>query len=178
MGLTFITGGVRSGKSRFAEKLAEKNGSTVLYVATGVATFDQEMETRIVSHQIRRPNHWGLLEVPYHFYRETEVYSDYDVILVDCISTWITNQMMQVPEEKWQTSVETEIILREIDDWLEKTANFHRIVVSTETGLGGVAMSPLGRWFQDVLGEVNQKIAEQAEGVYIVVSGIPWRIKG
>lgn len=179
MSIVLVTGGVRSGKSAFAERLAQEKSASVLYVATGVCS-DEEMEQRITLHRRRRPASWGLAETPCDADEMIASYSAYDVVLFDCISTWISNLLIDVPEEKWRDPAETERILGKIDCWLSAVRDYPGtiIAVTSETGLGGVAMSKLGRWFQDTLGEANQRIASEAEEVYAVLSGIPWKIKG
>jgi adenosylcobinamide kinase/adenosylcobinamide-phosphate guanylyltransferase len=178
MTITLVTGGVRSGKSGFAEKLATEVSPSVLYVAFGV-NIDQEMEHRINKHQLRRPKEWGLLEEPYDLFKGINVYQSYDCILVDSIETWVSNQCIQSSEEQLKNHEYPVAILQETKEWIAKVSELNRsiIIVTSETGLGGVAMSPLGRFFQDVLGEVNQHIAEKADEVYAVMSGIPVRIK-
>lgn len=178
MTITLVTGGVRSGKSGFAERLANRVSTSVLYVAFGV-NVDQEMEQRINKHQIRRPKEWGLLEEPYELINGIKIYQSYDCILVDCIETWVSNQCIQIPEDQIKNPEYPEAIIQETKAWLAQVSELNRsiIIVTSETGLGGVAMSPLGRFFQDVLGEVNQLIAEKADEVYAVMSGIPVRIK-
>jgi adenosylcobinamide kinase / adenosylcobinamide-phosphate guanylyltransferase len=177
--IVFITGGVRSGKSAFAERLAREKGDSVLYIATGVNT-DAEMEQRILLHRTRRPAAWGLLEVPYDVPGSVSQYEAYDTVLFDCVSTWVTNLLLEVPEEKWRDKQVTEQILRQVKEWGSTLRSYPGtiLIVSSETGLGGIALSRLGRWFQDVLGEANQHLAEQADDVYAVLSGIPVKLKG
>ncbi|MFC8684425.1 bifunctional adenosylcobinamide kinase/adenosylcobinamide-phosphate guanylyltransferase [Brevibacillus porteri] len=179
MSLVLVTGGVRSGKSRYAEELAMTLGSRVLYVATGKA-WDDEMKQRIELHQARRPLEWGCVEVgerltDYHAFCE-----QYDVVLIDCLSTWVSNRLMSVDESEWRSPSHTQALLQEAEAWLSLVHNSPQkvIAVTSEVGLGGVALSRLGRWFADVLGDVNQRSARQADAVYAVLSGIPWRIKG
>ncbi|EKN64301.1 bifunctional adenosylcobinamide kinase/adenosylcobinamide-phosphate guanylyltransferase [Schinkia azotoformans] len=178
MTITLVTGGVRSGKSRFAETQAKEVSPSVLYVAFGVS-IDHEMEQRINKHQIRRPKEWGLLEEPYNLLNGIHSYQSYDCILVDSIETWVSNQCIRIPEDQLKNPEYLAAILQETKEWLVHISeiNCSIIIVTSETGLGGVAMSPLGRFFQDVLGEINQLIAEQADEVYAVMSGIPLRIK-
>ncbi|HHW37364.1 MAG TPA: bifunctional adenosylcobinamide kinase/adenosylcobinamide-phosphate guanylyltransferase [Bacillales bacterium] len=178
MTITLVTGGVRSGKSRFAEARAKEVSPSVLYVAFGVS-IDHEMEQRINKHQIRRPKEWGLLEEPYGLLNGIHIYQSYDCILVDSIETWVSNQCIRIPKEQLKNPEYPAAILQETKEWLAHISELKCsiIIVTSETGLGGVAMSPLGRFFQDVLGEVNQLIAEQADEVYAVISGIPVRIK-
>lgn len=178
MSLSFITGGVRSGKSAFAEQLVAASQS-VLYVAFGVVT-DEEMQQRIDAHRRRRPVTWGVWEGTTQFMPPEEIYCEYDVMLVDCLSTWLTNYCVQIPEHELKNPLYREQIRTEAIKWLKavQQSRQHVIVVSSEVGLGGVAMSPLGRFFQDMLGEINQLTAQHANEVYTVLSGIPLRLKG
>ncbi|WP_416828831.1 bifunctional adenosylcobinamide kinase/adenosylcobinamide-phosphate guanylyltransferase [Ectobacillus polymachus] len=174
MTITYITGGVRSGKSDFAEKLAASRNGSVLYVAFGVET-DEEMKSRIQQHKDRRPDNWDVLEKPEELAGFQSVYQNYDTILVDCIGTWVANLCMKIEENK-ERKVE---IVQEVMQWLEeiKCLNQHIIIVSDEVGLGGVALSSLGRLFQDVLGKINQLVAGEADEAYAVFSGLSVRLK-
>ena len=178
MPLTYITGGVRSGKSEFAENLAESFDQPVLYVAFGVNT-DNEMLARIKAHQQRRPNDWGVMEKPYELVSACARYQDYEVVLVDCFSTWLTNRCMRIPEDELHDEKQRQDILNEVTEWLAfiKKTPQQIIVVSSEVGLGGVAMSPLGRFFHDTLGKCNQLIAQASDEAYAVLSGLPLRLK-
>ncbi|MGG4493606.1 bifunctional adenosylcobinamide kinase/adenosylcobinamide-phosphate guanylyltransferase [Brevibacillus reuszeri] len=179
MSLIVVTGGVRSGKSRFAEELATESGRRVLYVATGQA-WDAEMRARIELHKERRPIDWGCMEVGEHLTDYVGASVEYDVVLIDCLSTWVSNRLMNISEEEWRSEEHTAALLQEAEAWLGQVQASSQtvIAVTSEVGLGGVAMNPLGRWFADVLGDVNQMSAQQASTVYAVLSGIPWRIKG
>lgn len=182
MSLILVTGGVRSGKSRFAEELAQQASESVLYVATGEA-WDSEMSARIERHRARRPASWGCVEVGGRLGESLPACSGYDVVLVDCLSTWVSNRLVSVSEEEWRSEAVTREVLTDAQEWLAAvTAGSNPgqtvIAVTSEVGLGGVAMNRLGRWFADVLGDVNQMAARQADTVYAVLAGIPWRIKG
>ncbi|HEU4965690.1 MAG TPA: bifunctional adenosylcobinamide kinase/adenosylcobinamide-phosphate guanylyltransferase [Bacilli bacterium] len=200
MSYVLVTGGVRSGKSRYAERLAGEE-RRVLYVATGVAS-DGEMSERIRLHQERRPAKWGLLEVgedqlverlrqsvewkrqktdgvnASQLVASTEHAFAYEVLLIDCLSAWLSTLLIHLPESEWRSLATKQRVLAEAEslaDWLQKTP-LQAVVVTTETGLGGVAMSPLGRAFQDLLGEVNQILAHQAADVFLVVAGRALRL--
>jgi adenosylcobinamide kinase/adenosylcobinamide-phosphate guanylyltransferase len=197
MKLLFVTGGVRSGKSRFAEQLSEQlarklagqgsaaKGSdedgSVLYVATARA-LDEEMERRIWLHQQRRPVDWGLLESPDQLPSATGTLDKFSAVLIDSLTSWISNRLLELPEQQQADLSEAQRILQELMDWAgeirEASGEGAVILVSDEVGLGGVAMSPLGRRFQDLLGEANQRIAEQADEMYVLFSGIPLKVKG
>jgi len=179
--LILVTGGVRSGKSRFAEELAERTSESVIYVATGEA-WDAEMSARIERHQARRPASWGCVEAGGRLSESVVACAGYEVVLVDCLSTWVSSRLISVPETEWRSQAITQEVLREAEAWLAAivTSSDRQtvIAVTSEVGLGGVAMNRLGRWFADVLGDVNQLAARQAGTVYAVLAGIPWRIKG
>lgn len=179
MSYIVVTGGVRSGKSAWAERLA---GSTkcVLYVATG-QIWDAEMQARIDLHRERRPAQWGLLEVQQALVEPLaeELHAGkWEGVLIDCLSTWVSTILIGLPEEAWRAPETRQHILseaRHLADFLQKSA-VSAVLVTSETGLGGVAMTPLGRAFQDLLGEVNQVLAAEAEDVYLVVSGRPLKL--
>lgn len=184
MNIVMVTGGVRSGKSAYAEKLALEHSraaspdAKVLYVATGIR-YDKEMDTRIDLHRQRRPSSWDTLEASEEL--SAADYRGYDVVLVDTLSAWIGNRLMSVPEEQCRDVRTTQFIQSRIQAYIEelRLSNLKTIVIVTdEVGWGGVAMSPLGRWFQDVVGEANQSLASRSDEVIAVISGLPWRLKG
>lgn len=184
MKIVMVTGGVRSGKSAYAEKLALEHSMApfsndgVLYVATGMR-YDNEMDARIDRHRERRPSSWDTLEAPHEL--SAAAYQGYDVVLVDTLSAWIGNKLMAVPEEQCRDVGTTQGVQSQIREYFAelKQSEMHAVIVVTdEVGWGGVAMTPLGRWFQDVVGEVNQQLANQADEVIAVISGLPWRLKG
>lgn len=177
MTITYITGGIRSGKSEYAERLANEK-TNVLYVGFGVIT-DDEMQERIEAHQKRRPNHWGLLSNPTELPIIGSTNENNKAILVDCLSTWLANRCMSIPEAELKSKDHQETILLELQNWLEqiKQLTEHVIIVSSEVGLGGVALYRLGRFYQDVLGKMNQLTAEAADEAFAVMSGLPLRLK-
>ncbi len=184
--LILVTGGARSGKSIHAEKMAGELSRSVVYLATAVAG-DVETRERIKDHQATRPECWVTLE------ESTEVGFALDripegteVVLLDCITFWITNLLM---EELGSREVEGEELKRlereliqeakELAKKLEqKKQDFNIIVVTNELGMGLVPEYPLGRIFRDVVGKANQLTARAADEVYFLVSGIPMKIKG
>ncbi|HZG17270.1 MAG TPA: bifunctional adenosylcobinamide kinase/adenosylcobinamide-phosphate guanylyltransferase [Candidatus Bathyarchaeia archaeon] len=179
MKLIMVTGGVRSGKSRFAEELVAAEGERILYVATGQA-WDDETAERIRQHRKRRPAHWGLLELNESLTDVMQSAGEYQAVLLDCLSGWISRRLMELPEEKLRDEVITNELYRELEQLIElrRTYSGTVIIVTNEVGLGGVALTPLGRRFADVLGEANQKVASHADEVFAVLAGVPWRIKG
>lgn len=164
-----ITGGARSGKSRFAEQLLRRY-RRVTYLATGVAA-DDEMALRIEQHRSRRDPAWATIEEPRAILPRLEAEAaGSDAILVDCITIWLANLL--------EGRSDSEILL-EVDrlgEYLAKPPT--RIVcVTNEVGAGIVPMTPLGRRFRDLAGVANQQLARASHAVYWLVSGIPVRVK-
>lgn len=184
MKITLITGGVRSGKSVFAEKMAHSlGGDSVLYVATGQA-WDEEMRQRIALHQKHRPNTWDVVEEGLDMHNLLRMESLPRVVLLDTLSGWITNLLFTYSEDQWGSSETRAAIVKCVVSFIETLTTSPAkqdttwILVSDEVGLGGVAMSTLGRAFQDITGKVHQEVANVADEVYFVVSGLPMKLKG
>ncbi len=180
--LSLILGGVRSGKSEFAERLAGDLNRPTPYVATGRPT-DAEMEERIHRHRERRPAHWETLEEPLDLAAGLKtvlsVLSASDpppAVLVDSVDTWVSNMLLEHQEEGGQAETLT---LASLDLLLQTQLHWPEawFLVSSEVGLSPVPPNPLGRRFQDLLGLVNQRVAAAAGRVCLVVAGIPVEIK-
>lgn len=170
----FLLGGARSGKSRLAISWIEESGLSPLYLATGVAT-DSEMEERILRHQRERSLRWKVEETPLGFKEVLgKNWSECGVVL-DCV-TFLVNNIWEEEQEAEKTYERT---LRELGDLLEKRKKerFLLLLVSNEVGMGVVPAYPAGREFRDLQGRVNQWIAQKVDEVYLVVAGIPWRMK-
>lgn len=177
--LIFITGGARSGKSNFAEKIAANLGKSVAYLATA-QPLDEEMAFRIKKHKEKRLNTWETYEEPIEV-RElvSRLGLEKEVILIDCMTLLTSNLLLRkedkVEDSKWQE----EIILE-----IEKLAKIsfrvpaQVIIISNEVGMGLVPDNPLGRVYRDILGRANSIIADKADEVFMMVSGIPLKIKG
>ncbi|SDX04713.1 adenosylcobinamide kinase /adenosylcobinamide-phosphate guanylyltransferase [Marininema mesophilum] len=177
--IRLITGGIRSGKSAFAEKMAQELGERVLYVATG-AGLDEEMEKRIQLHRNRRPFSWGLVEEERDLPEVLQDVGEWDAWLIDDLATWVANDVMLLSEEEMKSHRESieEKMLARVDRLLACCGDKEVILVTSEVGHGGVAMNRMARLFQDLLGRVNQRVANEADQVWMVVSGIPVPIKG
>jgi len=180
-----VTGGVRSGKSSFAEELAKKLGENIFYIATAIP-YDEEMRDRIEKHKMFRPKSWNVYEGYKDLYNVIEGRGDkWDCILLDCVTVMITNLMFDYPnfDENHISHGLVEEINYYINEEFEKllaTAkkkNTPTILVTNELGSGVVPESKLGRVFRDLAGKINQTIAREAEDVYLLVSGIPVKIK-
>lgn len=166
--LIFITGGQRSGKSRYAQKLAEEKSEYPIYLATS-RIWDEDFQSRIDRHRIDRGEHWSTIE-------EDKNISNPDfegnTVLLDCITLWLTNifhdsfydidQSLKEAKEEWEKLMQKNIEL---------------IVVSNELGMGIHAENEASRKFSDLQGWMNQHIATFANEVYLMISGIPVKIK-
>lgn len=174
--ITFILGGARSGKSKLAEKLAtefELSGKSVFYIATATA-FDDEMTDRIAHHQNSRPTHWQTIETPIYLADTIYDLSQKDcVILVDCLTLWISNLLFMDNDEIFLS--QTEVFLTTLQNL---PSNCELILVSNETGLGVVPMGQLTRKFVDESGFLHQKIAQIADKVRFCVAGLTMDLKG
>jgi adenosylcobinamide kinase/adenosylcobinamide-phosphate guanylyltransferase len=180
-----VTGGARSGKSSYAEKLATEINGEILYIATAVA-FDDEMKSRIKKHQQSRPIAWDT----YEGYRDLdkvikEMGNSYKGILLDCITVMTTNLLMDFTDIDFDnmTLVEADEIEEQIKSQFEKlmksleNVGADIIMVTNELGCGIVPENKLARFFRDVAGRVNQYVASNCEEVYLTVCGIPMKIK-
>jgi adenosylcobinamide kinase / adenosylcobinamide-phosphate guanylyltransferase len=175
-----VLGGARSGKSLFAERLASERGDRVLYVATATAT-DEEMAQRIAHHRARRPSAWRTVEAPTEVAaRSREALQDLaqaageasttrTTILVEDLTLLLSN--LFVTDE---TAAEARAV-EEVDAILRLETDL--ILVSNEVGMGLVPEYPLGRHFRDALGRINQHTAAVCAEVYLIVAGLPLRLK-
>lgn len=192
-----VTGGARSGKSRFAEEYAayltkesffpkgtadlstaNNQGGRIVYMATS-QVYDQEMERRVAEHRISRPAEWTTVEEPYHLKEALLRLADepVSVVLIDCVTLWISNLLLlpnDLGKEKWMNPKRSEEIIeavREVSELL-KQASFSTILVTNEVGSSIVPEYPLGRVYRDLAGRVNQLFASKADEVFLVTSGI------
>ncbi len=177
--LTFIIGGARSGKSAFAMKLAKKH-KHVCYIATADSGHasqidDGEMLERIQKHRKNRPADWETVEVPLELDKAvSNLNGTFDVVLVDCITLYVTNMLLKSREEECEEHVidavnKLCIVCKKIPS--------HVIMVSNEVGYGIVPDNALSRRFRDIAGYANQIIAKEADNVYLVTAGIETKIK-
>ena len=170
--LIFITGGARSGKSKYAVKLAKNISRKVLFLATGTAK-DEEMKKRIEEHKKSRPRRWETTEKTKDLASVfLNIKSSYEVVIIDCLTFFISNLLLDGINEKTILGK-----IRKIVEIILKN-DYTVIVISNEVGGGIVPDNKLGRKFRDTAGLANQIIAESAQQVYLVVSGIPLKIKG
>jgi adenosylcobinamide kinase/adenosylcobinamide-phosphate guanylyltransferase len=178
--LIFLLGGARSGKSYHAQTWAETHGEQVLFVATAQA-FDDDMRQRIQHHQQDRPESWHTLEAPLQTgaaILRAQQTGPYDTVLVDCITLLASNALLTLPEDCTQEQANT-AVLAEVDALLAAYADSAAtwLIVSNEVGMGIVPPTTLGRLYRDALGRANQRIAQQADEVLLLVAGLPWTLK-
>lgn len=177
--LTFIIGGTRSGKSAFAMSLAEKY-KQVCYIATADTgqsslAHDDEMLKRIQNHRKNRPAEWKTIEAPLGLDKAvSNLKAGVDVVLIDCITLYVTNMLLGSHKEEGD-----EYIIDEINKLciICKKIQPHVIMVSNEVGCGIVPDNALSRRFRDIAGYANQLIAKEAGNVYLVTAGIESKIK-
>jgi adenosylcobinamide kinase/adenosylcobinamide-phosphate guanylyltransferase len=172
----FVTGGARSGKSRFAEKRALEFGAPLGYLATA-QTLDSEMDERVRRHRERRGAEWATIEEPVHLSQAlARCDGQYQAVLVDCLTLWLSNLLF-----KYEGSAENcEERIREDLQRLKSTLQgmvTPVILVSNEVGMGIVPDNALARMFRDIAGEANQFLAAVADEVHVVISGIPLKLK-
>ncbi|MFC2019769.1 bifunctional adenosylcobinamide kinase/adenosylcobinamide-phosphate guanylyltransferase [Chloroflexota bacterium] len=176
--IILVTGGARSGKSYFAQQLALESEGPVLFVATAEAG-DDEMRRRIEEHRRQRPPTWQTLEVPTQVAgRISEATAGARTVVVDCITLLVCNILLKHGEDKIASRVEDAVMaeMGELARYMGRTkAGF--IIVTNEVGLGLVPANDMGRLYRDLLGKANQVLAQCADEVYLMVSGIPLLIK-
>lgn len=168
--ILLVGGGARSGKSAFARARAQAMGGRRVFVATAQA-FDPEMERRIAAHVLERGAEFRTLEAPLDLPEALIALRDVDVVLVDCLTLWLSNLLLREDSETR--------VLDQVDQLaavLERRA-FHAIVVTNEVGMGLVPETPLGRLFRDVSGRAHQRLAGIADEVYFAVLGSVLRIR-
>jgi adenosyl cobinamide kinase/adenosyl cobinamide phosphate guanylyltransferase len=177
--LILVTGGARSGKSDFAERLAVKlGGDEVLFVATAEA-LDDDMARRIAAHRLARPTAWQTLEAPQDVAKRLlPAIGTRRVVLIDCLTLLVSNTILTLGESPDAPQAEA-LVRHEVDELLAATQATPAtiIVVTNEVGLGLVPMNTLGRVYRDALGRANQRLAAQADAVYALLSGIALDIK-
>jgi adenosylcobinamide kinase/adenosylcobinamide-phosphate guanylyltransferase len=165
--VTLVLGGARSGKSRFSEAIAERSARPV-YLATGRA-WDSEMAARIDEHRARRGARWTTVEEPLDLAGALPGLTAPDaVVLVDCLTLWVTNLMMAERD----IAAETRRLIGCLGNLRGSV-----IFVSNEVGLGIVPDNAMARAFRDHAGRLHQEIAAVADAVYFLVAGIPMTIK-
>jgi adenosylcobinamide kinase / adenosylcobinamide-phosphate guanylyltransferase len=168
--ITLITGGERSGKSHYAENLAKNLSTKPMYVATA-RKWDDDFQIRIDRHQKDRDEQWINIEKEKHL---SEIDFSGKVAIIDCVTLWLTNFFVDTKNDVTSSleQAKTEI------DAIVNQQNTTIIIVTNEIGMGVHAETQIGRKFTELQGWMNQYIAQKADTVVLMISGIPVKIKG
>ena len=174
--VVLVTGGCRSGKSAYAQGLAESLPGPHVYVAT-CPVIDEEMRRRIEAHRRGRAQSWQTIEETLALGEAIGSAAAGAAVLVDCLTLWINNLMYQAQQQG--ADVGEEQIVRHCQDVLgacrQRAGTV--VLVTNEVGLGIVPDNALARRYRDLIGRANQQIAARADRVTLVVCGIPWQLK-
>jgi len=165
MTVALFLGGARSGKSRLAQAAAEAHPGPLTFIATAQA-LDDEMRARIARHQADRGPCWRTVEAPLTL--PEAIGAAKGLVLVDCLTLWLTNLMLGEHDVAKATARLIEAL---------RAASAPVILVSNEVGQGIVPETPLGRAFRDAAGRLNQAVAAVASEVTLAVAGLPLRVK-
>jgi adenosylcobinamide kinase/adenosylcobinamide-phosphate guanylyltransferase len=166
--ITLVTGGARSGKSRYGESLITALPPPWIYVATAEAG-DDEVAARIVEHRKRRPAGWTIIEAPHDL---ADIFSRIDEampVLVDCLTFWLSNRLLADADLEKETEKLVGVLAHHTGPV---------VLVTNEVGSGIVPDNALARRFRDAQGRLNQRMAALANRVVLVVAGLPLVVKG
>jgi adenosylcobinamide kinase/adenosylcobinamide-phosphate guanylyltransferase len=166
---TLILGGVKSGKSRYAEIMAADISKSVTVIATATV-MDEEMAIRVARHQEVRPQSWKTVEEPVYLGKALRSLTSSDVVVIDCLTLWLTNLLMLSDTAKLND---------EIKDFTSAIVGFKQplILVSNETNMGILPLGDLTRRYCDQVGLLHQKLAKLCDKVELVVAGLPLTLK-
>ncbi|MDJ1499883.1 bifunctional adenosylcobinamide kinase/adenosylcobinamide-phosphate guanylyltransferase [Xanthocytophaga agilis] len=167
--LYFITGGERSGKSRYAQELALSLSTNPVYVATA-RKWDESFEQRIKRHQQERGPEWQNMEEEKHL---SKLDLSQKVVVIDCVTLWLTNFYT---DNQYDLHLSLQEAKEELTQLFKKN-NTQLIIISNEIGMGVHAQTESARRFVELQGWTNQYIARQADQVTLMVSGIPLKVK-
>jgi adenosylcobinamide kinase/adenosylcobinamide-phosphate guanylyltransferase len=170
--VTLVLGGVRSGKSHYAQRLGERAGR-VVFVATAEPR-DEEMQRKVERHRKTRPTHWRTVEEPLGLAEAiTRHGSSCDLIIIDCLTFFAANLLQAKGDDPAANEAEIEALCAAL-----QAPPCSIVLVSNEVGSGVVPAYPSGRRFRDLLGEMNQSVARVASNVLLLVAGLPLVLKG
>lgn len=168
--IELILGGARSGKSAYAEAAAKASGLDLYYIATATV-LDDEMQARVIHHQVQRSPGWFTIEEPVKLAKVLqEIDSTRHCILVDCLTLWLTNNLLASDKQCWER--EKHALLQ-----LLPALKGRIILVSNEVGMGIVPLGEINRKFVDEAGWLHQAIANYADKVTLVTAGLPMTLK-
>ena len=173
---TLITGGARSGKSRFAEELTRSFGPSLCYLATA-QPLDGEMDDRIHRHRLRRGAAWETIEEPLMIPQTlARIDGIYHAILLDCVTLWLSNLLLSCNEHDPGCE---EVVLGHVHRLASTLRGMSTpvVLVTNEVGQGIVPENQLARLYRDIAGQANQILAATCDTVYVAISGIPLKLK-
>jgi adenosylcobinamide kinase/adenosylcobinamide-phosphate guanylyltransferase len=174
--LWFVTGGARSGKSRFAERLAAATDREVVYIAT-MEPLDAELVERVAAHRASRPAAWATVEAPLDLVGALSAAAPAACVLIDCLSLWVSNRLGPLGDAPSATALAglERALAVEVERLIEavRRRETPTIVVTNEVGGGLVPAYPLGRAYRDLLGRVNQHASIAADRAWLLVAGRP-----
>jgi len=167
-----VLGGARSGKSAYALQRAQEWEGRLIYLATAEGK-DEEMRKRIARHRAqRRSRRWETIEEPLEVvWQLKEMDEAIGAVVLDCVTLWVSNALLNHQQEELENQVAE--LVEEVP-----LLPFHFLVVSNEVGLGLVPDTPLGREYRDLLGSVNQRLAQVCKEVVFMAAGLPLKLKG
>jgi adenosylcobinamide kinase/adenosylcobinamide-phosphate guanylyltransferase len=167
-----VLGGARSGKSAYALQRAQEWEGRLIYLATAEGK-DEEMRKRIARHRARRRSRrWETIEEPLEVvWQLKEMDEAIGAVVLDCVTLWVSNALLNHQQEELENQVSE--LVEEVP-----LLPFHILVVSNEVGLGLVPDTPLGREYRDLLGSVNQRLAQVCKEVVFMAAGLPLKLKG
>src|SRR5689334_18381057 len=169
--VVLIVGGVRSGKSRYAQQLAA-TGERVAFIATAEDR-DEEMAQRVARHRAERPSTWTTIEAPVEISDALlSCHGKFDTIVIDCLTLWASNLMEHEQQDAQRVAPHIDRLVRTLSR-ISSTI----ILVSNEVGSGIVPDTEMGRFYRDVLGSINQRVAAVADEVLLLVAGCPLVVK-
>ena len=162
--IILVTGAASSGKSEWAESLAQQTQQQVIYIATAAKNeLDSEWMAKILKHQQRRPSNWINWEIPHQLVQAIATAPPQSCLLVDSLGTWVTNWLIE-EEKVWQLQIQQLVQQLDISQQII-------ILVAEETGWGVVPAYELGRLFRNRLGDLIRQVGLIADQVYLVVGG-------
>lgn len=182
--IIFVTGGAKSGKSAFAESLCIEKNNRTGYIATSIP-FDDEMKEKVRLHKERRPSDWATYEIYEDVFGIIEKISkECDTVMLDCITLMVNNLMFKYDMNPQNLSNEElekmdEYILDQFEKLVEeiRKTELYFVFVTNEIGMGVVPANKLSRIYANTAGKINQYVASNSDEAYLVISGIPVKIK-
>lgn len=183
--IILVTGGARSGKSTHAENLCKLQNNNTAYIATSIP-FDDDLKDRVEKHRASRPREWVTYEIYEDIYKEIPLIAKrHQTVLLDCVTLMINNIMFmkEVDFETCDNKVIDEIeasIKHQVGLLIEaiRQTDLYFVIVTNEIGMSPIANNRLTRVYTDIIGRINQQLAKESDEAYLVVCGIPVKIKG